>query len=147
MINQRWRTVAVACGMFAAGFAVRGLTTDDVAHAQAANRVFELRTYTANPGKFEALKTRFRDHTIRLFEKHGITNIGYWVPVDPPKSENTLIYIIAYPSMEAAKKNWQAFQNDPDWKKAASDSQKDGPILAGRPESVFMTPADFSLIK
>lgn len=147
MINQRWRVAALACGMFAAGFAVRGFTTDNVAHAQAANRVFELRTYTANPGKFEALKTRFRDHTIRLFEKHGITSIGYWIPVDPPKSENTLIYIIAYPSMEAAKKNWQAFQNDPDWKKAASDSQKDGPILAGRPESVFMMPADFSQIK
>jgi hypothetical protein len=147
MINQRWRTVAVACAMFAAGFAARGLTNNDVAHAQAANRVFEMRTYTANPGKFEALKTRFRDHTIKLFEKHGITNIGYWVPIDPPKSENTLIYIIAYPSVEAAKKNWAAFQNDPDWKKAASDSQKDGLILAGRPESVFMTPADFSQIK
>lgn len=147
MINYRWRTAALACSMFAAGFAVRGFTTDNVAHAQSANRVFELRTYTANPGKFEALKTRFRDHTIGLFEKHGITSIGYWIPVDPPKSENTLIYIIAYPSMEAAKKNWQAFQNDPDWKKAASDSQKDGPILAGRPESVFMTPADFSQIK
>jgi hypothetical protein len=147
MINQRWRTVAVACGMFAAGFALRGLTSTDVAHAQAANRVFELRTYTANPGKFEALKTRFRDHTIRIFNNHGMQSIGYWVPVDPPKSENTLIYIIAHPSVEAAKKNWQEFQADPEWKKAASESQKDGPILAGRPESVFMTPADFSQIK
>jgi hypothetical protein len=133
--------------MFAAGFALRGLTSTDVAHAQAANRVFELRTYTANPGKFEALKTRFRDHTIRIFNNHGMQSIGYWVPVDPPKSENTLIYIIAHPSVEAAKKNWQEFQADPEWKKAASESQKDGPILAGRPESVFMTPADFSQIK
>ena len=147
MIKHRWRTAAVACGMFAAGFAARGLTTDSVAHAQAAGRVFELRTYTANPGKFEALKTRFRDHTIRIFNKHHITSIGYWVPVDPPKSENTLIYIIAHPSLEEAKKNWSEFQNDPEWKKVASESQKDGPILVGRPESVFMTPADFSQIK
>ena len=65
--------------------------------AQTANRVFELRTYTAPPGKLEALKTRFRDHTTRLFTKHGMTNIGYWQPIDPPLSENTLTYILAYP--------------------------------------------------
>jgi hypothetical protein len=147
MMKSTWRTVAIACGMFAAGFAVRGLTTESVAHAQGATRVFEMRTYVANPGKFEALKTRFRDHTIRIFNKHGMTSIGYWIPVDAPKSENTLIYILAHPSIEEAKKNWQAFQSDPEWKKVASESQKDGPILVGRPESVFMTPADFSQIK
>src|ERR671913_2308340 len=103
MFNSSWRIAVVAVGMFAAGFAARGSMTSDVAYAQGANRVFEMRTYTANPGKFEALKSRFRDHTTRLFEKHGMTNIGYWIPVDAPNSENTLIYILAHASREAAK--------------------------------------------
>lgn len=117
------------------------------AHAQGKDRVFELRTYTAAPGKFDALKTRFRDHTTRLFERHGMTNIGYWIPADPPKSENTLVYILAHESREAAKKSWDAFRADPEWQKVAKESQKDGALLAGQPESVFLTPADFSKIK
>ena len=116
-------------------------------HAQTANRVFEMRTYTAAPGKFEALKTRFRDHTTRLFEKHGMTNIGYWIPADPPTSENTLVYILAYPSREAAKKSWAAFRADAEWQKVVAESQKDGNLLASPPVSVFLAPADFSLIK
>ena len=147
MISSNWRTAAVAAGMFAAGFAVRGTFTPDVAHAQGANRVFEMRTYTAAPGKFEALKTRFRDHTIRLFQKHGMTNIGYWVPADPPNSENTLVYILAYPDREAAKKSWAAFRADPDWQAVVKESQKDGSLTAKPPESVFLNPADFSQIK
>ena len=145
-MDMRWSVAAVAAGMFAAGFAVRG-GVDPAAHAQGNNRVFELRTYTAAPGKFEALKTRFRDHTTRLFEKHGMTNIGYWIPLDAPKSENTLVYILAYPSREAAKKSWEAFRADPEWKKVAAESQKEGNLLANPPESVFLAPADFSRIK
>jgi NIPSNAP len=146
MLNRRSSVAAVAVIMFAAGFEVRGAITPTVAYAQG-NRVFEMRTYTAAPGKFEALKTRFRDHTIRLFQKHGITSIGYWIPMDPPNSENTLIYILAHPSREAAKKNWDEFRADPDWQQAAKESEKDGKILAKSPESVFLTPADFSEIK
>jgi hypothetical protein len=74
-----------------------------VAHAQAATRVFEMRTYTAAPGKLAALHSRFRDHTLRLFEKHGMQNIGYWVPADPPNSENTLTLHHAHKDREAAK--------------------------------------------
>jgi NIPSNAP len=146
MIN-RWKLVAVAIGMFAAGFAARGAFTADVVYAQGSNRVFEMRTYTAAPGKFEGLKSRFRDHTIRLFQKHGMTNIGYWIPADPPNSENTLVYILAYPDREAAKKSWAAFRADPDWQKAAKESEKDGRLLEKPPESVFLNPADFSQIK
>lgn len=145
-MDMRWSVAAVAAGMFVAGFAVRG-AMDPVAQAQGSNRVFELRTYTAAPGKFEALKTRFRDHTTRLFEKHGMTNIGYWIPLDGPKAENTLVYILAYPSREAAKKSWEAFRADPEWKKVAAESQKDGNLLANPPESLFLAPADFSKIK
>ena len=115
--------------------------------AQAADRVFEMRTYTCNEGKLEALKTRFRDHTIQIFKKHGMESIGYWVPVDPEKSKTTLIYIIAHPSLEEAKKHWKEFGADPEWKKVAADSEKDGKILSRAPESVYMTPADFSMIK
>jgi len=111
------------------------------------NRVFELRTYTCNEGKLEALKARFRDHTIALFKRHGIESIGYWVPQDPERSKTTLIYIIAHPSREAATKNWDAFRADPEWKKVAADSEANGKILAKPPESVFMDPTDFSKLK
>ena len=82
-----------------------------------------------------------------MFTKHGMTNIGYWTPQDPPLSQNTLIYVIAHPSREAAKKSWAAFQADPEWQKVAAASQVDGRILSKAPDSVFMDPTDYSLIK
>lgn len=114
--------------------------------ARAEDRVYELRTYTCNEGKLEALKARFRDHTITIFNRHHMTSIGYWVPADPEKSKNTLIYILQHPSMEAAKKNWDEFRNDPEWKKVAADSEKDGKIV-NHVDSVYMTPTDFSKLK
>jgi hypothetical protein len=125
---------------------VAAIATLTSTEAQAADRVFELRTYTTNEGKLEALKARFRDHTIAIFNRHGMTSIGYWVPTDPAKSQNTLIYIIAHPSLEEAKKHWDDFRNDPEWKKVSADSEKDGKIVS-KVESVFMTPADFSMLK
>ena len=92
------------------------------AFAFAQTRVFELRTYTCNEGKLEALKARFRDHTIEIFKRHGIESVGYWVPQDPEKSKTTLIYIVVHPSLEAAKKNWTDFRNDPEWKKVSTAS-------------------------
>jgi len=115
--------------------------------ACAQNRVYELRTYTCNEGKLEALKARFRDHTIEIFNRHGIESVGYWVPQDPEKSKTTLIYIVAHPSREAAKKNWAEFGADPEWRKVAAESEKDGKILAKPPESMFLDPTDFSKLK
>lgn len=115
--------------------------------AFAQTRVFELRTYTCNEGKLDALKARFRDHTIEIFKRHGMESIGYWIPQDPEKAKTTLIYIIAHPSREAAAKNWKEFAADPEWKKVAAASEANGKILAKAPESVFMDPADFSQIK
>jgi len=112
----------------------------------AENRVFEMRTYTTLDGRLDALLTRFRDHTTKLFEKHGMTNIGYWVPQDAPLSKNTLIYVLAYPSREAAKKSWDAFRTDPVWQKAQKESEASGKIV-DHVVSVFMNPADFSKIK
>ena len=109
-------------------------------------RVFELRAYHAAPGKMKALQARFRDHTNKLFEKHGITIIGFWTDMNAEEGEETLIYIVAYPSKEAADKSWKEFGGDPDWKKAHAESEKDGKLV-GKIESVYMNPTDFSPIK
>ena len=109
-------------------------------------RVYELRTYTAADGKLEALKARFRDHTIRIFKKHGIESIGYWVPQDGERSKNTLIYIVAHPSREEATKNWADFAADPEWKKVAAESEANGKLVL-KVESVFMDPAEFSQLR
>jgi NIPSNAP len=104
-------------------------------------RVFEMRTYHAAPGKLDALNARFREHTTKLFEKHGMTNIGYWVPVD--NKDNLLIYVLAFPSRDAAKTSWKAFMGDPDWQKASKASEVDGKLVE-KADSVFMTATDFS---
>jgi hypothetical protein len=116
------------------------------ARAQQPTRVFEMRTYTCNEGKLPDLLARFRNHTVQIFEKHGMTSIGYWVPQDAPGSHNTLIYILAHPSREAAKKNWAAFQNDPEWQKVQKESEANGKIV-NNVVSVFMEATDFSAIK
>jgi hypothetical protein len=116
------------------------------AEAASSGRVFEMRTYTTNPGKLDALNARFRDHTTRIFKKHGMENVGYWVPQDEPAHSNTLVYIIAHKSREAAKASWDAFRADPEWKKVAAESEASGKIVA-KVESVFMDPVDYSPIK
>ncbi len=113
--------------------------------ALAQNRVFEMRTYTCYEGKLEALKARFRDHTIEIFNRHGMESIGYWVPQDE-RSGNTLIYILAHPSREAADKHWAEFMKDPEWVKVSKDSEANGKIVQ-KVDRVFMDPADFSKIK
>ena len=115
--------------------------------AFAQNRVYELRTYTCNEGKLDALKARFRDHTIEIFKRHGMESVGYWVPQDGERSKTTLIYIISHANRETAKANWAAFSADPEWKKVAAESEVNGKILAKPPESVFLEPTDFSKLK
>ena len=108
-------------------------------------RVYELRTYTCYDGKLDALKARFRDHTIRIFKKHGMESIGYWVPQDE-RSKNTLIYVLAHPSREAADKNWKEFADDPEWKKVQTESEANGKIVE-KVDRVFMDPTEFSQLK
>lgn len=112
--------------------------------AESSPRVFELRTYTCYDGKLDALKANFRDHNIAILRRHGIESVGYWVPQDAEKSKNTLIFILAHPSMEAARTNWEAFRNDPEFKKVTADSEAAHGKIVSRVESVFMEPADFS---
>jgi hypothetical protein len=105
------------------------------------SRVYELRIYTAAPGKLEDLNARFRNHTTKLFEKHGMTNVGYWMPIDNP--DNKLIYILSYPSREARDKSWKAFASDPVWQKAAKESEANGRLVA-KVETKFMQATDYS---
>ena len=149
MMTRKW-TVPALVTMFVAGVVVGSLATPwslvQRVDAQASARVFELRTYTAAEGKLDALKARFRDHTIALFNKHGITSIGYFTPQDAPNSANTLVYIIAYPNRAEAKKRWAEFQADPDWQKAYQASSVNGPLQT-KVESVFLDPTAFSPLK
>jgi NIPSNAP len=134
--------IAVGAAVFVSGF-----VAGTVVRAQAqSKRVFELRTYTTHEGKLGDLHKRFRDHTMRIFKKHGMENIGYWQPQDAPDSQNTLIYVISHRSREAAKKSWADFQADPEWQKVSAESQVNGRIVS-KVVSVFMDATDYSPMK
>jgi hypothetical protein len=105
------------------------------------NRCYEMRTYYLAPGKMEALHKRFRDHTNRLFEKHGMTLVGYWVPLE--NKEEKLIFVLSYPSREAREKSWQAFMSDPEWQAAFKASEAEGRIVQ-KVDTVFMNTTDYS---
>jgi NIPSNAP protein len=112
----------------------------------AGSRVFELRIYHTMPGKLPALVSRFGDHTRTIFDHHGMTSVGYWMPQDAPVKENTFIYILAHPNRDAATKNWDAFRKDPEWQKVQGESEKDGKLV-DHVDSTFMTPTEFSKIQ
>ena len=105
--------------------------------------VYELRTYTTLEGRLPNLHARFKNHTMKLFEKHGMKNVMYWTPTDEKTANNTLIYVIWHASPEAAKKSWDGFRADPDWHKARDESEKDGKIVA-KVEAVYMKATDYS---
>ncbi|MSU79358.1 MAG: NIPSNAP family protein [Gemmataceae bacterium] len=109
-------------------------------------RVFEMRTYYAHTSKMDALHARFRDHTCNLFEKHGMTLIGFWSPTDQAEAAQKMVYLLAHPSKSAAERSWDTFRKDPEWLKARDASEIGGPIVA-KVESVFLNPTDYSAIK
>jgi hypothetical protein len=111
------------------------------AAAEPDSRVYEMRVYYAPEGKLEALNARFRDHTLKLFEKHGITSVGYWEPIENP--DRKLIYILSYPSREAAEASWKAFRADPEWQKAQKASEENGKLVA-KAVSTFLKATDYS---
>ncbi|MBL8815874.1 MAG: NIPSNAP family protein [Planctomyces sp.] len=115
-------------------------STAEEKHEEHAPMLYELRTYVAPEGKIDALNARFRNHTMALFEKHGMKNIIYWTPVDQP---NTLIYVLAHKDMDSAKASWDGFVNDPEWKKVAEETQRDGKLVE-KLERVYLTPTDYS---
>ena len=115
--------------------------------ATAKARVFELRTYYTHPGKLDDLNKRFSDHTCRIFKNHGIEIVGFWTPQDEKDGKSDkLVYLLAFPSREAAEASWKAFREDPEWKTAKAESEKAGPIVR-KVESVFLDPTNYSPIK
>lgn len=146
MTGRRLARFAVITSVFLAGCAVGSLVQWGVVSAQTGRRVYELRTYTSPDGKLGDLQARFRNHTVKLFERHGITSVGYFVPQDAPQSQNTLIYVLAHKDRASAKQNWAAFQKDPEWQAAFKESQQNGPLQT-QVQSVFMDPTDFSQLK
>ena len=142
--TQFW--CGLACGI-AATFAVSNfnaiqssIADEKNADAKDASMLYELRTYYTPDGKLDALNARFRNHTLPLFEKHGMKNIMYWVPVDKP---NNLIYVIAHKDKAAADASCKAFREDPVWQKVAEETQRDGKLVE-KVESVYMTTTDYS---
>ena len=123
-------SIGVGAGMFAISSAQSG-------------KLYELRIYTSTPGNLDNLNARFRDHTLRIFEKHGMENIGYWTPTSEEERDNTLVYIIAHDNQEAADASWGAFIQDPEWAEVAEASNANGQILGGI-ERKFMVATDFS---
>jgi NIPSNAP len=119
--------------------------TDD--RPAAPHRVFELRTYYTNEGKLDDLNKRFRDHTCELLKKHGAEVIGFWTPTDEKDGKgDKLVYLLAFPSREAAKKTWEEFGKDPEWRKVYEESHKNG-VLVKKVDSVFLEPTDYSTMK
>jgi hypothetical protein len=133
--------VALALG----GLSVSG-DRNDAGGPALAGRIYELRTYHVVPGKMQALVDRFRNHTVKLFEKHGMKVVGFWTPTDPKQTQTTLIYVLSFRSREDADRAWTTFQNDPDWQAVKKETEKNGKLVE-RVDSVFMRPTEFSPLK
>jgi hypothetical protein len=138
----KWKLAAI----IGVAFGLAG-TTWGFAQQRQSQRFFELRTYTASPERLDKLQARFRNHTLRLFEKHGMTNVGYWTAVNGENADRTLIYLMAYPSQEAREASWKTFRDDPDWTKARAASEADGVRLAEKVDSRYLKPTDYSPMK
>ena len=110
---------------------------------QTSTMIYELRIYHAYEGKLDDLLRRFREHTTKLFEKHGIKNVAYWTPTDEPLKGKTLVYILAHPSRDAATANWKAFREDPEWISVRDKSEENGKLVE-KVEPTFLEMTDFS---
>lgn len=133
------------CGLLVVFAAVAGYAVGKD-EAKDNEKVFELRTYIAHDGKLDALHARFRDHTNKLFTKHGMSLVGYWTPTDGEASKNTLIYVLAHKSRAAADASWKAFVQDKDWQTARTQSEVNGPLVK-KVERVYMKSTDYSPIQ
>jgi hypothetical protein len=109
------------------------------------HHVYELRLYHVNPGKMQALVDRFGNRTDAIFKRYNMKSVGYWVPEDAPSSQNLFIYILEHPSREEAKKDWEAFHDDPEWKKVKAESEAQGPLV-DHIDNYFMDPTSFSAL-
>jgi hypothetical protein len=129
----------VATVLVSTGFAVGRVSQTAPGH------IYELRIYTPNEGKLDAVNARFRDHTRTIFDRHHMKSVGYWLPTEGERA-GTFVYILEHPSREAAAKNWTEFNADPEWQKVKAESEANGKLVA-KVESIFMAPTDYSPIK
>ena len=134
----------LCCGIALAAVTLAGFGAGASVAQESTSRVYELRTYTVLPGRLPALHKRFAEHTLKLFEKHGMRNETYWVPTDSARKDNTLIYVVSHASQDAADKSWKGFAADPEWIKVRNASEADGTILAKSPERLFMKRTGYS---
>jgi hypothetical protein len=123
-----------------------GFSTLRGSNAQSPHHVYELRLYHVHEGKMNTLRDRFGNYTDAIFKRHNMKSIGYWTPEDAPSSQNLFVYILEHPGRAEAKKNWDAFHEDPEWNKVKAESEKNGP-LADHIDSYFMDPTSFSALK
>jgi hypothetical protein len=139
-------SLLVLAAVLAAGVAGFRLGPTTTVKAAAGGRVFEIRTYTAEPGKLEALHARFRDHTVGIFNKHGMNSVAYFAPTDDPLAKNTLVYILSFPSRDAATKAWADFRADPEWQRVSKESEANGKLVT-KVDSIFADSTDYSPLK
>ena len=145
-MKKMWTLAGLAVA-FAAGFGVHALLPfEPVVQAQQAGRFYELRTFTANEGKLEALHDRFRQHTLQLWAKHGMTNVAYFHVLDSPAAANKIVFLLSYPSREASKASWAAFGQDAEWKKVVAETEANGKLIM-KGETVALEPTDYSPLK
>jgi hypothetical protein len=142
-VKRRTVLQALPAATFFAASAWAASQSDNAGPTQASTGVYELRVYHAAAGKLPELLARFREHTIKLFDRHGMKSVAYWTPVDEPEKSNTLIYILYHPSREAAAANWKSFQDDPEWKSVHEKSEANGKLV-DKVDSTFMALTDFS---
>ena len=145
-MKKMW-TLAVMAVAFAAGFGAHAqLPFEPVVQAQPAGRFYELRTFTATDGKLEALHDRFRQHTMQLWAKHGMTNVAYFTVLDSPAAANQIVFLLSYPSREASKASWAAFGQDAEWTKVVAETEANGKLIM-KGETVALEPTDYSPMK
>jgi len=142
-VKRRTLLQALPAATFLSAYLWAASQGDNPNPAQASSGVYELRVYHAAPGKLGELLARFREHTIKIFDRHGMKSVAYWSPVDEPEKSNTLIYLLYHPNREAAAANWKSFQDDPEWKSVHDKSEANGKLVE-KVDSTFMALTDFS---
>lgn len=138
-MNKIIKPIAISLTSLTLGLGI-GIFFSSSAQSQ---KVFELRTYTATPGNLDKLHSRFRDHTTRIFNKHGMKVVGYWSPTDEEEAKDKMVYMLEHASRDAASQSWSAFIQDPEWSKVAAESNAEGEILGGI-ESKYLVATDYS---
>lgn len=143
---NRYIAFAIALIALATGLGLGLAAAPALGQTEKTGMVYELRKYYVLPGKDADIHKRFREHTMAIFEKHGMKNIGYWSPAEPKEGDPALVYIVAHASRAQADANWKAFGADPEWQAVQKESELNGKIVA-KVERMYLNPTDYSQLK